>query len=94
MTVLTGLPPLKRISVGIERTWKLGRGLLVLVDVELDDAQVRALGGDLLEHGRDDAAGTAPGRPEVDEHGRVGLDDLGVKLVSVTSLRVPAMVSP
>ena len=80
MTVLTGWPPLKRIIVGIESTWKAGRGLLVLIHVELHDAQVLALGGDLLEHGGDDAAGTAPGSPEVDEHGLLGLDDLGLEV--------------
>ena len=37
--------------------------------------------GDLLEHGSDDAARTAPRRPEVDEHGLVGLEDLGVEVV-------------
>src|SRR3954452_495299 len=51
-------------------------GLLVLVDVELDDAQVLALARDLLEDRADHAAGAAPGRPEVDEDGRLGLDDL------------------
>ena len=39
-----------------------------------------ALAGDLLEHGADDAARAAPGGPEVDEDGRVGLDDLGLEV--------------
>src|SRR3954447_10521908 len=56
------------------------RGLLVLVDVELDDPQVVALAGDLLEHRRDDPARTAPRRPEVDEHGVLGLEDLGLEV--------------
>src|SRR3954452_17268834 len=42
--------------------------LLVVVDVELDDPQVVAGLGDLLEGRRDDAARAAPGRPEVHEH--------------------------
>src|SRR6185312_5641833 len=57
----------------------VGGRLLVGVDVELDDAQVVALGGDLLEHWGDDAARTAPSRPEVDEHGLVGLEHLGLR---------------
>ena len=48
----------------------LGRRLLVVVDVELHDLDVVALGGDLLEDRRDGAARTAPGRPEVDEDRR------------------------
>ena len=48
---------------------------------ELDDLQVLALGGDLLEDRGDDTAGTAPGRPEVDENGTVGLEDLGSEVV-------------
>src|SRR5436305_6048371 len=40
---------------------------LVLVDVELADADVAALRGELIEHRRDHAARTAPRRPEVDE---------------------------
>ena len=66
-----------------------GRGLLVVVDVELDDPQVVALGGDLLEHRADDAARAAPRRPEVDERGRLGLDDLGLE-VAVGDLCEPA----
>src|SRR3954453_15421781 len=46
---------------------ELRGGLLVVVHVELHDAQVVALGGELLEHRGDDAARAAPGRPEVDE---------------------------
>ena len=81
MTVLTGWPPLKRIIVGIERTWKAAAVCWFSSMFELDDPQVRALGGDLLEHGRDDAARTAPRRPEVDQHGLVGLDDLSLEVV-------------
>ena len=62
-----------------QRTSYCGRGLLVLVDVEADDLQVLALGVDLLEDRVDDAAGTAPGRPEVDEHGALGLQDVGLE---------------
>ena len=45
-------------------------GLLVLVDVEADDLDVVALAVDLLEDRVDDAAGAAPGGPEVDQHRR------------------------
>src|SRR3954454_10898787 len=58
----------------------LGRGLLVVVDVELDDRQVLALLCDLLEDWGDDAAGSAPGRPEVDEDGTLGLEDLRLEV--------------
>ena len=56
------------------------RGLLILVDVELDDLQLGALARDLLEDGGDDAAGTAPRRPEVDQHGLLGLEHLGLEV--------------
>ncbi len=56
----------------------LGRGLLVLIDVEADDRQVVALGVDLLEDRMDDAAGAAPGGPEVDENGAIGLQNVGL----------------
>src|SRR4051794_31159074 len=46
----------------------LGRGLLVVIDVELHDPQVATLAGDLLEGRGDQAAWAAPGSPEVDEH--------------------------
>jgi hypothetical protein len=41
--------------------------VLVVVDIDLDDLQVVALAAELVEHGADRAAGSAPGRPEVDE---------------------------
>src|SRR3954464_3719908 len=59
----------------------LGGGLLVVVDVELDDAQVVAGAGDLLERGSDDAARTAPGSPEVDQHRRVVLQHFSLEVV-------------
>ena len=52
-------------------------GLLVIVD--LHDLDVRAFPGDLLEDRRDHAARAAPDRPEVDDHGDVGLEDLGLE---------------
>src|SRR6478735_1970440 len=55
----------------------LGRGLLVLVDVDADDLEVVALAVDLLQDRVDDAAGTAPRSPEIDEHGAVGIEDIG-----------------
>ena len=55
-------------------------GLLVVVDVEADDPQLAvALGRHLLEDRMDDAARPAPGSPEVDEHGPVGVDHLALK---------------
>src|SRR5687767_11043852 len=48
----------------------------IRVDVELRDLELVVLGGDLLEDGADHPAGAAPGRPEVDEHRLVGLQDL------------------
>ena len=59
---------------------EVGGRLLVLVDVQLHDPQVGPLGGDLLEHRRDHPAGTAPRRPEVDEHRALGLDHLGLEV--------------
>src|SRR3982074_2725474 len=53
------------------------RCLRGLVGVELDDPEVLTLCRDLLEHGGNDTARTTPGRPEVDEDGPLGLDDLG-----------------
>src|SRR5262249_18752260 len=45
------------------------RCLGVLVDVELHDRElVAVLLGDVVQHGGDRLAGTAPLRPEVDEH--------------------------
>src|SRR5208283_2557328 len=46
----------------------------ILVDVELDDLDLLPeLRGDFVEQRRDDAAGTAPFGPEIDEDGRFGL---------------------
>ena len=40
------------------------------VDIDLDQLHAaREVGGDALEDGADDPAGTAPGGPEVDDHG-------------------------
>jgi len=41
--------------------------------------EVVALGGHLLEDRVDDAAGPAPGRPEIDQHGPVRVEDLGLE---------------
>src|SRR5207248_6071177 len=47
------------------------------VDVELGDAHLGALlVRDLLEDRRDHPARATPGRPEINENGRVGLQDL------------------
>src|SRR5262245_26695847 len=55
-------------------------GLRVLVRVQLHHAQVLALVVQLLEVGGDDAAGAAPGGPEVHEHRCLGFDDLGLEV--------------
>src|ERR1700716_3441782 len=75
--LLGDLPVLEHDQRGDREDLVLRRRLLVLVGVELDDLQILALAGDLLEYGGDDTAGTAPRRPEVDEDRGVGLDDLG-----------------
>src|SRR5689334_10299052 len=65
-----------------DRHHLVARGrVLVVVDVELDDAKVVVFVGDLLEARRDHAARAAPRRPEVDEHGLVVLQNLGLKVV-------------
>ncbi len=59
---------------------ELLREVLVLVGVHLDDFDLAGVFvGDLLEHGSERAAGPAPGRPEVDEHGLRGggVEDFG-----------------
>src|SRR5256885_2232720 len=48
----------------------------LLVDVELHDLEVAALGCDLVEHGRDRVARPAPLGPEVDEHRLAGAEHL------------------
>src|SRR3954452_15693844 len=59
----------------------LRRGHLVLVHVELDDAKLPApLLRQLLECRGDDAARSAPGSPEVDQDGGLGLEDLGLEV--------------
>src|SRR6476646_10305949 len=55
--------------------------LRVLVDVHLHDRQVVALLIELLEMRSDDAAGAAPGRPEIDQHGLGRLEYLGGEVV-------------
>ncbi len=56
---------------------ELGRRLLVIVNVHLDDLGLAVvLAGKFLEHGGDGPAGAAPGSPEIDEHGHVGIKDL------------------
>src|SRR5206468_2714707 len=59
---------------------ELRGGLLVLVHVELRDAEVVALAGDLLEHRGDHAARAAPRGPEVHEDGVGGLDHLRLEV--------------
>src|SRR5437868_14072471 len=52
------------------------RGDRVGVDIELRDPDVLLLGCDLLEDRGDHPAGAAPGRPEIDQHRSVRLEDL------------------
>ena len=59
---------------------ELLREVLVLVGVHLDDFDLAGVFvGDLFEHRAQRAARTAPGRPEVDQHGLRGggVDDFG-----------------
>ena len=91
MTFLASWPLRKRISVGIERTSNSAAVCWFSSTLSLTISQVVALGGDLLEDRGDDAARTAPGRPEVDEHGRVGLDDLGLEVGVGDVVDVPAI---
>ena len=51
--------------------------------------EVVPLGGHLLEDRVHDAARTAPGRPEVDQHRLLGLEHLGLEVPSVTSGSFP-----
>jgi hypothetical protein len=53
------------------------RGLLV--DVQLDDLEVAALRGDLVEHGRDRVTGPAPLGPEVDQHWLLAANHVGLE---------------
>ena len=58
----------------------LERRLLVFVDVELGDLHLALhLFRDFLERRRDHPAGTAPLRPEIDDHGLARLDDVVVE---------------
>ena len=59
---------------------ELLREVLVLVGVDLDDLDLAGVFvGHLFEHRAQRAAGAAPGRPEVDQHGlrSGGVDDFG-----------------
>src|SRR5689334_17528072 len=55
------------------------RGLLVLVDVDADDVEVVALCRHLLQDRMDDAARTTPGGPEIDQHGLLRFEHLGLE---------------
>src|SRR6476661_3868145 len=56
---------------------ELGRPRRVLVDVHLHEADLLpVLGLELVEHLLDTLARSAPGRPEVDEDGPVGAENL------------------
>ena len=58
------------------------RGLLVLVDVELDDLHLAVeLGRQLLQVGRDHLAGTAPFRPEIHQNWNLRLGNFFLKIL-------------
>src|SRR5687767_12204355 len=59
---------------------ELRRRLLVVVDVQRDDADIVALVRHLLENRVDHSARTAPRRPEVDEHGFTGVQNIVLKV--------------
>src|SRR5215217_471387 len=54
-------------------------GLRVLVGVQAHDPQILALGVDLLEDRMNHTTRPAPGSPEVDQHGTVGLEHFGLE---------------
>ena len=57
----------------------LGGGAL-LNDIDLGDLQLAVVGGgQLVQRWRDGLAGAAPFGPEIDQHGLVGLQDVGFK---------------
>src|SRR6202022_1870228 len=62
-------------------------------DVELGDADlVTLLGRYLFEDGRDHAAWTAPGRPEIHEHGPIRFQDLLLERLVGDDLRLTHLV--
>ena len=63
--------------VGIERTSYWAAVCWFSSTLMLTILQVVALAVDLLEDRMDDAARAAPGSPEVDQHGAVGVEDVG-----------------
>src|SRR5690606_1537857 len=63
------------------------RRLLILVDVQLDDADLPGeLVGQRLEMWGNGSTGTAPDRPEVDEDGDIRFEDVGLE-AGVTDVR-------
>ncbi len=57
------------------------RGCGTLIDVHLHDlGRAGVLGGDFVNHGRDLAARTTPGSPEINQYGLLGLKHLDIKL--------------
>ena len=87
----TGSPPLKTSSVGMLRMPYLEAvaGLSSVFSLTKLDLAV-VLVRQLLDDGRDHAAGAAPGRPEVDQHRQAGLDDILLERgVAYFSLRRP-----
>jgi hypothetical protein len=57
-----------------------GGELGLLVDVDFADLEVGARRRHLIEDGREHAAGAAPGRPEVEQHGALGVRDLALEV--------------
>lgn len=58
-----------------------GRGLGVLIGVELAHADLTSVfAGELFDGGRQALARAAPRRPEIHEHGLIGLQDFGLEV--------------
>lgn len=63
-------------TANVESGWGFG----ILVDVELDDAElVFVFGGDRIEKRGDHLAGTAPFGPEIEQYGLFGLHHILLK---------------
>src|SRR5208282_2670337 len=69
-----------------EQSWNAGDfvahgGSAVAVHVHLSDLDFALiLAGQLFHDGSDRAAGATPGCPKIQQHGRIGLQDIGIKI--------------
>ena len=80
ITRLASAPSRNRIRVGIERTSKRAAVCWFSSILMLTMREVLPLGRHLLEDRVHDAAGTAPGRPEVHQHRLLGLEHLRLEV--------------